>query len=282
MFLPSQGFYLKQTNSNETDIQRYCNCMSLEDQNEYINLKSAFHQNLKSPTKDKRFSAFSSELSILLAFTERSTNGVEERSIAAGIAFAGPYICVNTRQLKNFIGRCKSSLNGSFQQLGYVAVRPKQKTKACVLACLPSLAGDISSLRQWTVRYASADATCCFASKVINSSRLPKITESDLYDEGKVPESPPVFELPQILQETVIQPHPLVEPVFQKPPVKDLTVKQLEFDLSCFDDVVLNEKTMKIPDVMASFSMDLIDEEDLIWESSIESLRRSQSWFPRI
>jgi hypothetical protein len=82
--------------------------------------------------------------------------GREERSIVCGIAVAGPLIAVNTRQLKSLIGRCKSSINGSFRQLGYLAVKTKSKARECVLVILPSLKGDPGSLRQWTVRFSSA------------------------------------------------------------------------------------------------------------------------------
>lgn len=258
--------------------------LSIEDQNEYIGLREAFHQVQKNPVKDKRFMHFSSELATLLAFTERSNVGVEERSIVAGIAFAGPYICVNTRQLKEFMGKCKSSLNGSFQQLGYVAIRTKQKAKECILACLPSLATDAISLRQWTVRHSSADSMCCFVSKVVNPARLPTVTDFDLYDDGKSPESPPVYDLPVKHQEVPLQAVIMPEIFPSEPRVKDLSVKQLSFDLSCFDDVVLTASTLKIPDITPSFSMSQIqDADDFIlsgfWTASGPAqLTHSQSW----
>ena len=123
-------------------------------------------------------------MTTILQFLEQSESGREWRCILAGVAFAGPFICVNTRQLKNFLGRCKSSINGSFQQLGYVAVRTKSKAKSCVLSVIPSLANDPNLLRQWTVRCASDDAHFCFVSK-FQPHPMPTITPEDLNEERK-------------------------------------------------------------------------------------------------
>jgi hypothetical protein len=73
---------------------------------------------------------------VVLKFLEYSESHREERCILAGIAFAGPFICVNTRLLKSFLGRCKSSINGGFQQMGYVAIKTKTKARGCVAAVL--------------------------------------------------------------------------------------------------------------------------------------------------
>jgi hypothetical protein len=101
---------------------------------------------------------------VLLAFVERSPAGVEGR-LLVGVAFAGPYICVNTRQLKLLVSRCKSSINGSFQQLGYTSMRAK--SGELLGGILPSLAKEAAALRQWTVRCTSEAARFCFALRAI-------------------------------------------------------------------------------------------------------------------
>ena len=160
----------------------YWNRLSTEDQLEFTSLRSHFHQSQKMPTKDRRLVSFSNELSVILKFIERSESTREIRTILCGVAFGGPFICVNTRQLKNFLGRCKSSINGSFQQLGYVAVRTKSKARDCVLAIIPSLINDQDILRQWTVRCACDSAMFCFVTSIPNLV-FPEITEDDLNDD---------------------------------------------------------------------------------------------------
>ena len=157
----------------------FWNRISKEDQSEFIRLRSQLHQYQKSYGKDPRVVTFRNELGMVLKFIERDEVHREERSILTGIAFAGPFICVNTRLLKQFLGRCKSSINGGFQQMGYVAIRTKTKARNCIVAFMKSLTSEPSLLRQWTVRGASQSAEVCFVSS-FPMELLPEITPSDL------------------------------------------------------------------------------------------------------
>ena len=122
--------------------QPYWGNLSQADKVEYQRLRSNFHQNQKMSCKDRRLVSFSNELMTILKFIEHSETGRENRTVLVGVCFAGPFIGVNTRQLKNFLGRCKSSINGSLQQLGYVALKTKSKARTCILSILPSLIND--------------------------------------------------------------------------------------------------------------------------------------------
>ena len=164
--------------------QPYWSNLSQADKVEYHRLRNNFHQNQKMSCKDRRLVSFSNELITILHYIEHSEIGRENRTVMVGVCFAGPFIGVNTRQLKNFLGRCKSSINGSLQQLGYVALKTKSKARTCILSILPSLINDQNNLRQWTIRWASDDAQLCFLTS-IKSLQLPVVTQEDLNDEGR-------------------------------------------------------------------------------------------------
>ena len=167
------------------------NSLTTDDRTEFSKLRTSFHQAQKSSSKDPRLVSFSNELHTIIRFIDRAKTGQEGRSIISGVAFAGPFICVNTRQLRDFLGRCKSSINGSLQQLGYVALRTKSKARACLLTVMPSLVDDQNNLRQWTVRYASREARSCFVTSQ-RFPQLPQVTEDDLNDDHREPEPTPV------------------------------------------------------------------------------------------
>lgn len=171
---------------------QYWNQISQDDRNEFIRLRTSFYHGQKSSSKDRRIVTFSKELTIVLRYLERSQENMECRCVLTGVCFVGPYVCVNTRQLKTFLGRCKSSINGSFQQLGYVALRTKAKARTCVITALPSLQSNPNILRQWTVRYVSEDTRFCFISSFPHVS-MPVIEEDDLYDEKKARQSKPFY-----------------------------------------------------------------------------------------
>ena len=160
--------------------------LTSEDKVEFYNLKNRFHQSLNSSGKDRRVVTFANELMSVLKYIDRDMVHREERAILTGICFAGPFICVNTRQLKTFLGRCKSSINGSFQQMGYIALRTKAKSRNCIVSILKPLVNEQNILRQWTVRCASENTDFCYLSS-FSVSQLPEITEADLYDEKSAP-----------------------------------------------------------------------------------------------
>lgn len=156
------------------------NQLTKEDQIDYIHHRVQFHKQQRSSVgKDSRVASFHKELLAARSYIERREGGKEERSIVCGVCFAGKYICINTRLLKSFLGRCKSSINGSLQQMGYVALRTKTKARNCVLAVMHSLVGDVNNLRQWSVRCASEGAEFTIESS-FPDAKLPEINESDL------------------------------------------------------------------------------------------------------
>ena len=165
-------------------MQKFWARLTPEDQSEFIMLRNNFLQNAKFASKDRRVVAFRNELIIALRYIEKSPDNIEMRSIMTGLSFCGPMIAVNNRQFKLFTGRCKSSINGSFQQLGYGAVKTKAKAKVYVIDLLPSLSTEPQLLRQWTVRIATDTAPVCFISCRKNIS-IPSILETDIFEELK-------------------------------------------------------------------------------------------------
>lgn len=241
----------------------YWSVLSPEDRTEFIRLRSSFLQGQKISSKDRRTVTFRKELISVLKYIERSSIHTEERSVLVGVCFAGPFICVNTRQLKNFLGRCKSSINGSFQQMGYVALRTKAKARSCVVAVMPSLQNEQNILRQWTVRCASEDAQFCFISSFAHV-QLPTITEDDLYDEkrsshratttnahSQFNQIAPV----QYQQFLPMKPQQMYIPqqMHQQVPIQP---RQVEFDLPDLDDPGQLHQPIKNYDLAQSMSVD--------------------------
>lgn len=167
------------------------NRLSAEDKAEFLSLRVRFHQGQRASGKDRRVISFHKELLTALAFVERREGGKEDRSVVSGVGFAGRYICVNTRSLKAFLGRCKSSINGSFQQMGYVALKTKTKARNCILAIMHSLIDDPDNLRQWTVRCVSSNAKFSIISSFPDAKK-PEISDCDLV---KQPERPTIHQI---------------------------------------------------------------------------------------
>jgi hypothetical protein len=246
----------------------YWSQLSQDDKAEFLRLRTAFHQSQQNGSKDRRSVTFPRELVLVLNYIEHDQDNIETRAILAGVCFAGPIVCINTRQLKNVLSRCKSSINGSFQQLGYVALRTKAKARMCVLAALPSLAVHQNILRQWTARYTSEDAQCCFVSS-FRFVQLPPILAEDLFDEkAKMPGDLPMS-----------QPQYMPLPPKPAPPLQPTL---LPFDLPSTDifdaDQTKDQLWRRSSTSMTDFRMFDVDErESVIFPPHKPPMKRSES-----
>lgn len=235
--------------------------LTADDKSEFIRLRNQLHSYQKPTGKDPRVVTFRKELLSVLQFTERDEAHREERCILTGIAFAGPLICVNTRLLKNFLGRCKSSINGGFQQMGYVAIRTKGKARTCIVTVMRPLTSDPALLRQWTVRGASPHAESCFLSS-FNVSLLPEITQNDLnFDNRSMSRSSSFF---------VQKPVPLLQNSSNLPPASSIITpsnssqqKQDQFSENQFNFPLSNEFT-RFDDIDMSVNWNFNQREDII------------------
>ena len=256
---------------------KYWEMLNETEKNDFLRLKQSFDQGQQVSSKDRRVISFKKELFLVREFIERSKQNYEARCILTGLAFAGPLICVNTRQLKHFLSRCKSSINGSFQQLGYVTLKTKSKAKQCVITVLPSLNNFPNILRQWTVRIVSETSKFCFVSSFPTPKFSFTITDDDIFEERKnssetpkhknstkfIPSKLPNKPKPNV-PETVLSVFPLTK---TKPP--PTFPKLIEFDLpsiSDFDDSE-DENTRHLSSIPLSYSLNIIHE-DTIWDDS--------------
>lgn len=70
------------------------------------------------------------------------------------------------------MGKCKSSINGSLQQLGYVAQPQVQGIERELLAKIPACSRDLNELKKWTIRK-NKDATTHIVSEPMFMIAIP-------------------------------------------------------------------------------------------------------------
>jgi len=163
-----------------TDIpSKLWNKMSENDKVYFLRLKHHFHEIMKSKFKEHNVSSFYEELVQIHNFLEHNCIGWEERCFVSGIALVGPIIAVNSRLLMGFLSRCKSSINGCFQTMGYHSLKSKTQTREFINCIFPSCAHESSYTRQWTIRFASDNTTVCFLSSHIPKN-LPSIHNCEI------------------------------------------------------------------------------------------------------
>lgn len=120
---------------------------------QYLHMREAFQSEQEHSAHDRHQSHFGEQIQRINRWVDTRIVQRQMRGLIAGLISCGAYICVNTRQLQKLLGRCKSSINNGFQQLGYCSVKSKSQARQCLLTTLPCLVKDQGLSRQWTVRY---------------------------------------------------------------------------------------------------------------------------------
>jgi hypothetical protein len=159
------------------------------DRQRYNELRLFFRQQQKEFLRARKSSPFAGEIVTVLSYIDQPTPGRDSRCIMCGIACGGPLLCVNAQQLKHLVGRCKSSINTCFQQIGYGVLRNREKGREAIWAIIPELRSDPGAIRQWTVRCANETCAACFCSSFAPRS-LPEVSPEDFTEEKKPARQP--------------------------------------------------------------------------------------------
>ena len=112
---------------------------------------------IQAPTtqskRNKRLTEFEDIIDAIEVFENHEEIEKWKRYLVCGLYRFENGIAVNISTLKQLIHRCKSSINGSLKDIGYVKVINKAGTCAELIQAIPYLQKKANELRQWTIRY---------------------------------------------------------------------------------------------------------------------------------
>lgn len=159
---------------------KYFYLLSPADQEAYMRIKEALSFHICRNVRNKRIETFSEILSIIKAFCVKNNQDDWKRSIACGICWLYNGIAINTRQLSFLIDKCKSSINGSLQKIGYSTLQNRENSSTTLIEAIPFFRNNFSELREWTVRLfvaatpQPAMGSCNFSNKQPFTSPAPR------------------------------------------------------------------------------------------------------------
>jgi hypothetical protein len=90
-----------------------------------------------------------------------------KRCLACGICWVPDGIAACNRQFSVLIDKCKLSIDGSLQKMGYWALQTGFETGTAVTAAIPMLRRKRSELREWTVRAATPPPDTIYSIPVV-------------------------------------------------------------------------------------------------------------------
>ena len=118
----------------------------------YTYLRFSLSARCNKNKRNKRIQTFTDTLEAIKRFAMRGDANDWKRCLVCGVCWLPQGLSLNTHQLRILIFKCKSSINGSLQKMGYTSNLSRPEATAAMTAAIPFLADHPSQLRQWTVR----------------------------------------------------------------------------------------------------------------------------------
>ena len=126
--------------------------LTFPDQCEFLRLSAYFKFASERNKRNMAISTFQKHLKLIQNFVCRGDYMDFDRGLACGVQFGPKYMLVNTKRLKNFMGRSKSCLNGCFHKCGYGVARVSSDDNQIITEFSRRFGRPLPQPRQWCIR----------------------------------------------------------------------------------------------------------------------------------
>jgi hypothetical protein len=117
--------------------------LSPEDQQEYITIRSQFENAIAQSHRGERVDVFMQRLKVIRSSIEREPSPQWKQLIVCGVLFLSSTLAINIQQLRILLGKCKSSINVSLQQIGSVSKPSTNEIDQEIATFVPQLREDL-------------------------------------------------------------------------------------------------------------------------------------------
>lgn len=163
-------------------VPQYWNLLTEVDKNGYHNLKMAFNAGSIKRNRGHRIETFDGILDAIRRYAEQGNENDWKRFLVCGVCWMDQAIAINTRQLRLLISKCKSSINGSLQKLGFSTNTSHSESWKILFSRIPLLKDNFTEIRQWTIRYRIPPTTT-------NGAILNNITQQQQQSQQQIQQS---------------------------------------------------------------------------------------------
>jgi hypothetical protein len=118
----------------------------------YKSLQARISSSAVCSRRKERVVTFSEALDAIKGFVVRNDKNDAIRALLCGMAWLPEGLGVNIHQLRHLLPKCKSSINGSLQKIGYATTLRRGECCASISRAFPCLRGHTAELRKWSVR----------------------------------------------------------------------------------------------------------------------------------
>ncbi|EAY02753.1 hypothetical protein TVAG_466130 [Trichomonas vaginalis G3] len=202
--------------------------LSLSDREGYLRMRDMLTSPACKNRRNKSAETFVDVVETIKAFVMRGDSGDLQRGIVCGMYWVGEDLAINTRQLRILLQKCKSSINGSLQMIGYASPVASTDTSSVLINLFPFWKDNFKELRQWTIRRkAQTPHTHVlpknFVPRVLINPTMEKLIQNSAAPDFPTP--PPDAKNEQesnhVIEISVADPVNLEPPTFQEFDIKD-------------------------------------------------------------
>jgi hypothetical protein len=137
---------------SDSSLPKYFSLLSEADQARYLELKTIVKSNQCPIRRGHRLESFKDDISSIREFCLRYDGDDWKRCAACGICWLPIGVAINNHQLSILLEKCKSSINGCLQKIGYSAMQSRTDSSGPLSDALPVLKDNLTEQREWTVR----------------------------------------------------------------------------------------------------------------------------------
>ena len=138
--------------SNSRNLPNFWWLISEADRVGYSYMRTFIKNYPEKNQRNKRISSFTEMLKVIRHYAIRGDNSDANRCLVCGILWLPGAIAINTHQLGFLLSKCKSSINGSLQILGYKETMKRKNASDLISNSLTAIRNNRGELRKWTIR----------------------------------------------------------------------------------------------------------------------------------
>ena len=163
-----------------SEMPEHFEILSSDDQERYLRLqKDTLNDGKRSP-KYAKTKLLEDNLEKIHKFCIRNDEDDIKRCLVCGILWVDEGLCVNVIQLQKLVGKCKSSINTSFRNLGYELTLSRCDSSDPLKKVFAPIQ-DLTQMRQWTIRTNPKDFDVDEARRKLHSKAGPQFLNKHKY-----------------------------------------------------------------------------------------------------
>ncbi|OHT07381.1 hypothetical protein TRFO_24468 [Tritrichomonas foetus] len=135
------------------ELPQFWEFLNKNDKKQYIYMRKTLSSKVCKNHRNHSRQTFVQIVNTIKTFSIRNNADDWKRCLVCGIFWLpNNEIAVNSKQLCLLLSKCKSSINGSFQSIHYIAATNSFEKVKTLVETLPFSKTSLIELRQWTVR----------------------------------------------------------------------------------------------------------------------------------